>query len=729
MRPLWTSLALLLASLLHVEGYTCPSGKSKETITLAVGESVDFSTQDTETYGKNVKCVVKFKRGKRSKCKLNFSCSAFTLTAKNSNCNKGSDFVKIGKEKFCEDNSPDVTVNGRTLNVLFRSNKRSKGGEGAECTATCIDNEEVSTTTPAASTEAPTTTPSPATTAAPTTGGGASSQSLEKRSLIENGDFEDSILPWRSQGCSISLSETEAYSGQKSLFVEDRTAKWAGPVAGIDIYAMRGAVQLELSWAMKASPGFTYQWTIRKSFASGEKEFTQVSSGEVSQTDGWSQFSVNFTLEIDLTSNAAALDIYLGGTPTYAAFYLDQVDLQAVIASNPNKGRKNILFIGADDLRPNLGTYKSVTLATLGGPTMHTPNIDKMAERGIVFEKAFVQQAVCSPSRVSMMTGRRPDTTKVMDLDTYFRDVGANFTTIPQFFKQQGYKSINIGKMFHRSGPGGDDDISWTEKYVAGGAYRGNGDSWEAVAQGTQLVDTLEADHVIERLGQLAPEVLAGEENFFLGWGLRRPHLPFLFPQQFAELYPEENIQLPVNSWTNFEIATHAPLILSLPGTTDTGLRSSKLVEFVDIFPALVEATGFQSLDICPKISNTSLLCTEGSSLMPLLQDPESPEWKSSVFWQYPRGGYFPDSHVRKVMGYSIRTPEWRYTEWVGIKYKGNNNYSPDWHIQKAKPELYSVLNDPQENFNVAEKPENAEVVESLSLKLRSGWRAAVTTK
>jgi len=167
MRPLWTSLALLLVSLLHVEGYTCPSGKSKETITLGVGESVDFSTQETDTYGKNVKCVVKFKRGKRSKCKLNFSCSAFTLTAKNSNCNKGSDFMKIGKEKFCEDNSPDVTVNGRTLNVQFRSNKRSKGGAGAECTATCIDPEEASTSAP---TDPPTTTPTPATTAAPTTG-------------------------------------------------------------------------------------------------------------------------------------------------------------------------------------------------------------------------------------------------------------------------------------------------------------------------------------------------------------------------------------------------------------------------------------------------------------------------------------------------------------------------------------------------------------------------------
>merc|ERR1712180_471212 len=135
MRPIWTSLALVLASLWHVQGYTCPPGKSKKTITLGVGESVDFSTQDADSYGKNVKCVVKFKKAKKAKCELNFSCSAFTLTAKNSNCNRGSDFLKIGKEKFCEDNSPDVTVAGRTLNVLFRSNKRSKGGEGAECEA------------------------------------------------------------------------------------------------------------------------------------------------------------------------------------------------------------------------------------------------------------------------------------------------------------------------------------------------------------------------------------------------------------------------------------------------------------------------------------------------------------------------------------------------------------------------------------------------------------------
>merc|ERR1711962_1927414 len=166
MRLIWTSLALVLASLWHVQGYTCPPGKSKKTITLGVGESVDFSTQDADSYGKNVKCVVKFKKAKKAKCELNFSCSAFTLTAKNSNCNRGSDFLKIGKEKFCEDDSPDVTVAGRTLNVLFRSNKRSKGGEGAECEATCVDPDDETPTTVAPPATTP---PPPVTTAAPTT--------------------------------------------------------------------------------------------------------------------------------------------------------------------------------------------------------------------------------------------------------------------------------------------------------------------------------------------------------------------------------------------------------------------------------------------------------------------------------------------------------------------------------------------------------------------------------
>merc|ERR1712004_417798 len=156
MRLIWTSLALVLASLWHVQGYTCPPGKSKKTITLGVGESVDFSTQDADSYGK---------------------------TAKNSNCNRGSDFLKIGKEKFCEDNSPDVTVAGRTLNVLFRSNKRSKGGEGAECEATCVDPDDETPTTVAPPATTP---PTPVATAAPTTGLGSSNQEWIPVTLFHN---------------------------------------------------------------------------------------------------------------------------------------------------------------------------------------------------------------------------------------------------------------------------------------------------------------------------------------------------------------------------------------------------------------------------------------------------------------------------------------------------------------------------------------------------------------
>ena len=121
--------------------------------------------------------------------------------------------------------------------------------------------------------------------------------------------------------------------------------------------------------------------------------------------------------------------------------------------------KKNILFLAADDLRPNLGLYPDVYQEAV----MHTPNLDGLASRSLVFERAYVQQALCSPSRSSLMTGRRPDTTHVTDLNTWFREAGGNFTTIPQFFKQQGYKSINVGKMFHpseeASGPGGKDKL------------------------------------------------------------------------------------------------------------------------------------------------------------------------------------------------------------------------------------------------------------------------------
>src|SRR3954464_7690840 len=111
----------------------------------------------------------------------------------------------------------------------------------------------------------------------------------------------------------------------------------------------------------------------------------------------------------------------------------------------------NVLFIAVDDLRPALGCY--------GDPLAKTPNIDALAARGLVFNRAYCQQAVCSPSRTSLLTGRRPDTTKIYNLQDHFRDTIPNVVTLPQHFKNNGYFAQSFGKIYHI---GLDDPKSWS---------------------------------------------------------------------------------------------------------------------------------------------------------------------------------------------------------------------------------------------------------------------------
>ena len=111
----------------------------------------------------------------------------------------------------------------------------------------------------------------------------------------------------------------------------------------------------------------------------------------------------------------------------------------------------NVLFIAVDDLRPETGCYCN--------PLAHTPNIDRIAARGVVFNRAYCQQAVCSPSRSSLLTGRRPDATKVWDLETHFRVALPECITLPQHFKQNGYHCAALGKIYEheayeQAGPG-----------------------------------------------------------------------------------------------------------------------------------------------------------------------------------------------------------------------------------------------------------------------------------
>ena len=119
---------------------------------------------------------------------------------------------------------------------------------------------------------------------------------------------------------------------------------------------------------------------------------------------------------------------------------------------NAPKKKLNVLFLIADDLRPELGTY--------GHPQIKTPNIDRLAARGTRFDRAYAQYPLCNPSRTSLLTGRYPTETGVMDNNKYFRAEHPDWITLPQYFKNNGYSTLRTGKIFHG---GIDDEISWTE--------------------------------------------------------------------------------------------------------------------------------------------------------------------------------------------------------------------------------------------------------------------------
>ena len=221
----------------------------------------------------------------------------------------------------------------------------------------------------------------------------------------------------------------------------------------------------------------------------------------------------------------------------------------------------NILFIAVDDLRPSFGVY--------GGP-IKTPNIDKLAARGTTFLRAYCQQAVCSPSRTSLLTGQRPDTTRVYDLVTHFRKNLPDAVTLPQYFKQNGYHAQGMGKIFHN---GLDDKTSWsvphqmlqkptwgpegmaTQQRVTAAARAAGedvtrilaprGPAWESVdsVPDNYFQDGATADKAIETLG----EMKAGSRPFFLAVGFSRPHLPFVAPKKYWDLYPPSDIKLPAN--------------------------------------------------------------------------------------------------------------------------------------------------------------------------------------
>jgi len=127
------------------------------------------------------------------------------------------------------------------------------------------------------------------------------------------------------------------------------------------------------------------------------------------------------------------------------------LSLTLEVAGSP---RPNVLFIAIDDLRPELGCY--------GSPIAKSPILDQLAGEGLLFNRAYCQQAICSPSRASLMTGARPDTIGVIENTAYFRELNPDIVTLPQHFISNGYEAVYCGKIYHSRMT--DNDHSWSRK-------------------------------------------------------------------------------------------------------------------------------------------------------------------------------------------------------------------------------------------------------------------------
>ncbi|MDE0682416.1 MAG: sulfatase-like hydrolase/transferase [Candidatus Poribacteria bacterium] len=430
------------------------------------------------------------------------------------------------------------------------------------------------------------------------------------------------------------------------------------------------------------------------------------------------------------------------------------------------EGQYNVLFFVVDDLRPLLGCY--------GHPEIHTPNIDGLAQRGTLFNRAYCQQPLCHPSRTSILTGLRPNTTRVFSNSTGFRETLPNAVTLPQHFKTSGYHTQSVGKVAQNL-ESQDDTYSWSvPSWTQPSSYdsRSSVPSWRALdVEDDELRDGKAAKRAIEVLEEIQ------DTRFFLAVGFRKPHLPFYAPKRYHELYNDKSFNLP--SSTN--LPENAPSITDgnfegfrdFQDVPDEGaLSDAKTLELIRAYAASTSFTDAQvgrvldHLDVLRLTENTVIVfvgdhgfhlgehgkwlkntlfevslrsplivslpgqtyqgvkteaLAELVDIYPTLCDacqlpvPSQLEGLSlmSVIEQ-PTRPWKTAAFSQKGWGTgnTIRTDRYRYTEW------GRNG--------SRGVELYDYDADPHETINIANLPENAALVTHLSERLHAGWQAAL---
>ncbi|MHA7942279.1 sulfatase [Formosa sp. 3Alg 14/1] len=248
----------------------------------------------------------------------------------------------------------------------------------------------------------------------------------------------------------------------------------------------------------------------------------------------------------------------------------DNQKKESSIAATEPEQKPNILFLSIDDLRPDLGAY--------GNAEMKTPHIDALASTSMLMLNTHSQAAVCATSRASTMLGYRPDSTRVWHLGDKFREINPDAVTMPQYFNKSGYYTVNIGKIFHNYMP---DSISWDEPDLKPAPYntapyanrdaetyyytkealaiqkrdrdlfkakrKGKiyGDGWNRgpALEAADVPDSLFYDAMQTTLAlETIDRIKDKKQPFFMGLGFYRPHLPFVAPKKYWDLYPKGSV-------------------------------------------------------------------------------------------------------------------------------------------------------------------------------------------
>jgi uncharacterized sulfatase len=443
-----------------------------------------------------------------------------------------------------------------------------------------------------------------------------------------------------------------------------------------------------------------------------------------------------------------------------------------------DKPKLNVLFIAVDDMNNDLGCY--------GHPFVQSPNIDRLAKRGVKFDRAYCQFPLCSPSRSSLLTGLRPSGTRVYNLTYHFRQGLPDVVTLPQLFKNSGYTSLRIGKMYHYGNPndigtsGLDDPPSWNHVWNPAGRDKTvletdiiNYTPKRGLGAAMCLLNDKEGkdeDHTDGKVATQAIKLLEEyrEKPFFLGVGFYKPHCPFIAPKKYFDLYPMDKIQMPVEPEDHLKNVPKPALASTSPlphfGVTIDQARECKQAYYAAI--SFVDAQIGRVLDAMDRLKlwdNTVVVfwsdhgyhlgehglwmkqsLFEGSARVPMIVAAPGAKGSGKVSARtvelldlYPTladlAGLAPP---KDLQGASLKpllddpASGWERAAYSQVERNGFPGYSVrterwryvEWDDAKKGVQLYDEEADPHEYVNLADDPKHKDVVAEHKARVKKNW-------